>query len=274
MESSGLTRLLKYGVTILLCIAIAFPIYWMLVVALTPTGYSRSIGSIVPSEITFENFRSLFDERPMARWLLNSFILAAASSAAAVVIGTSAGYVISRFKFRGSTFVMLAVLVSQMMPSTSIIVPLYALFRNLGLLNTLQGVGLAHLTLTLPLAIWMSKGFFDAIPRDLEGAALIDGCTQFAAFRLVALPLAAPGLAAIFIYGFITSWHEFLFARTLAAPQGLWTAAVGLASFRGEFFSMFEPQMAAAVVFALPVMTVFFLLQKQFVSGGLGGGVK
>lgn len=259
---------------IALCIVVIFPIYWMLVVSLSPTGYSRSIGSVIPAVLTFDNFISLFTDRPMARWLTNSIIVALGSSVLAVLFGTSAGYALSRLRFRGSTLVMFVVLVTQMMPSTSIIVPLYALFRNLGLLNTLHGVGLAHMTLTVPLAIWMSKGFFDAIPVDLEGAARIDGCTHLGAFRHIALPLAAPGLAAILIYGFVTSWHEFLFARTLASPQHLWTAAVGLSSFRGEFFSMFEPQMAAAVVFALPVVIVFIVLQRQFVSGGMAGGVK
>lgn len=269
-----LLSLAKYATIVIVCMIVAFPLYWMCLVALTPTGHSRSITSLLPDTITFANFATLFSDRPMARWLLNSVILAVGSSAMAVLIGTSAGYILSRIRFRGSVLVMFAVLLAQMIPSTSIIIPLYALFRELGLLNSLPGVGLAHMTLTLPLAMWMSKGFFDAIPRDLEGAAQMDGCSQFAAFRLVTLPLAAPGLAAIFIYGFVTSWHEFLFARTLVSSQDLWTAAVGLSSFRGEFFSMFEPQMAAAIVFAFPVIIIFLTLQRHFVSGGLSGGVK
>lgn len=256
-------------------LVIAFPLYWMVVVALTPFGFSRSAGtSLVPPAVTLDNFTSAIFERPMLRWLLNSTLVAATASLVSLLVGTTAGYALSRLRFRGATVALVLILISQMLPQTTLVIPLYSLFRDLGLLNSLTAVSIAHMSIVVPLAVWLTKGFFDSIPPDLESAARVDGCTRFGAFRRVALPLAAPGIAAIFIYAFVNSWHEFLFARTLASPPELWTASVGLASFQGESFSQFEPMMAASIVFALPVIVVFLLLQRQFVAGLTAGGVR
>jgi ABC-type glycerol-3-phosphate transport system permease component len=265
---------LRWTAILALALVVVFPIYWMCVIALTPTGFSRSIAGFVPPNLTFENFVNLFAERPMLRWIWNSIVVATLSSLLSVLFGTSCGYALSRLKFRGNYLILVLVLATQMIPTTSIIVPLYALFRDLGLLDTMQGMVIGHISLVIPLAIWMSKGFFDSIPDDLEGAARIDGCSRLGAFRHVAMPLAMPGLAAIFVYGFVTSWHDFLFAKSLISSRELWTAATGITSFRGEYFTLFEPQMAAALVFALPVVVIFFVMQRRMVSGALAGSVK
>lgn len=267
-------QVFKTAGIVTLGILVLFPIYWMAVIALTPTGFSRSLTSLIPVEVTLENFVTLFTERPMLRWLWNSIIVAAASSFLSLVFGTSCGYALSRLRFRGAGLVLILVLATQMMPATSIVVPLYILFRDFGLLDTMQGMVLGHVSLVAPLAIWMAKGFFDSIPADLEGAARIDGCTRLSAYWHVALPLAMPGLAAIFIYGFVTSWHDFLFAKTLINSQALWTAATGISSFRGEYFTLHELQMAAALTFALPVVIVFLVMQRRIVSGALSGSVR
>lgn len=274
MRNGATANVLRAVCLMVIGIVVLFPIYWMIVVSLSPVGFSRSLEGWFPPNPTIANFVSLFTDRPMARWVTNSVIVAVSSSLVSLAVGTSAGYVLSRLRFRGSSTIAAIVLVTQMMPATSIVVPMYGLLRDVGLLNTLYGVSLAHMTLVIPLAIWLIKGFFDSIPADFDKAARVDGCTRWGAFRHVSLPLAAPGLAAVFIYGFVTSWHEFVFARTFASSQNLWTVAVGLASFKGEYFSLFEPQMAAAAVFAIPVVVIFITLQRQFVSGGMAGGVK
>lgn len=271
----GTTARILHGVALtVLAIVVAFPVYWMIVLAMTPLGFSRQITSIIPTNLTFANFASLVVERPMLRWLWNSTVVATLSSSISVLVGTSCGYALSRLSFRGSYVVLVLVLASQMIPQTSILVPLYALFKDLGLLNSIQGVVVGHVSLVLPLAIWMSKGFFDGLPEELEGAARLDGCSRLGALWFVAMPLVAPGLAAIFVYGFVTSWNDFLFPRHFVQTESLWTAAAGLTSFRGEYFTLFEPQMAAALVFAFPVVVVFFILQRRMVSGSLAGGVK
>lgn len=265
---------LKAAAIVMLGCFVLFPIYWMVVISLTPTGFSRTLTGLFPSRFTLENYVTLFTERPMARWIVNSIIVATCSSFLSLVFGTTCGYVMSRMRFRGAGFLMMLVLATQMIPQTSIVVPLYILFRDLGLLDTMQGMVIGHISLVAPLAIWMSKGFFDTIPADLEGAARIDGCTRLKAYWYVAMPLAAPGMAAIFIYGFVNSWHDFLFAKTLINSESLWTAATGISSFRGEYFTLHELQMAAALVFALPVVIVFMTMQRHIVSGALSGSVR
>jgi ABC-type glycerol-3-phosphate transport system permease component len=266
---------IRAAIIVGLGLLLMFPLYWMVVVALTPFGFSRTAGlSLLPSNVTLDNFVSVLTERPMLRWLLNSAVVATCAASVSLLVGTSAGYALSRLRFRGATLILVLILVTQMLPQTTLVIPLYSVFRDLGLLNTLAGVSIAHMTIVVPIAVWLTKGFFDSIPADLESAARVDGCTRLAAFRRVALPLAAPGLAAIFVYGFVTSWHEFLFSRTLASQADLWTASVGLASFAGEYVNESEPQMAAALLFALPVVVVFVALQRQFVAGLSAGGVK
>jgi ABC-type glycerol-3-phosphate transport system permease component len=271
---TGIGVFLRWAAIALLATFALFPIYWMLVIALTPTGFSRSLTGLWPSAFTTENFTRIFAERPMVRWILNSILVAGLTSALSLLVGTSCGYALSRLRFRGAGLLMLVLLVTQMMPATSIVVPLYILFARVGLLDTMQGMVIGHVSLVLPLAIWMSKGFFDRIPSDLDGAARIDGCTRLSAWWYVALPLAAPGLAAIFIYGFVTSWHDFLFAHTLVHTPSRWTAANGIVSFRGEYFTLHEMQMAAALVFAAPVIVVFVLMQRWIVEGALTGSVR
>lgn len=265
---------LKATAIVLLGCLVLFPIYWMVVISLTPTGFSRTLSGLLPSRFAVENYVKLFTERPMARWITNSIIVATCSSLLSLLFGTSCGYVMSRMRFRGTGMLMMLVLATQMIPQTSIVVPLYILFRELGLLDTMHGMVIGHISLVAPLAIWMSKGFFDTIPPDLEGAARIDGCTRLQAYWYVAMPLAAPGMAAIFIYGFVNSWHDFLFAKTLIHSESLWTAATGISSFRGEYFTLHELQMAAALVFALPVVVVFMMMQRHIVSGALSGSVR
>jgi ABC-type glycerol-3-phosphate transport system permease component len=265
---------LRWSALALLASFALFPIYWMVVIALTPTGFSRALTGFWPERMTSANFVSVFTERPMARWVLNSVIVAASASGLSLLIGTSCGYALSRLRFRGAGLLIALLIVTQMMPATSLIVPLYILYVELGLLNTMHGMVIGHVSLVIPLAIWMSKGFFDRIPEDLDGAALLDGCTRLGAWWRVVLPLAAPGLAAIFIYGFVTSWHDFLFAHTLVHDPMLWTAANGIVSFRGEYFTLHEMQMAAALIFALPVIVVFLLMQRWIVEGALAGSVR
>ena len=271
---SMMARILHVAALVALAIVVAFPVYWMIVMAMTPLGLSRQITSIISTNLTFANFASLVVERPMLRWLWNSTLVATLSSGISLLIGLSCGYALSRLQFRGSYVVLVLVLASQMIPSTSILVPLYALFKDLGLLNTIHGVVIGHTSLVLPLAIWMSKGFFDGLPEELEGAARLDGCSRLGALWFVAMPLVTPGLAAIFVYGFVTSWNDFLFPRHFVQSENLWTAAAGLTSFRGEYFTLFEPQMAASIIFAFPVVVLFFFLQRRMVSGSLTGGVK
>jgi ABC-type glycerol-3-phosphate transport system permease component len=256
-------------------ILVLMPVYWMLVLALTPTGMSRGPAlGIIPTEITFDNFLAAATERPLLTWMLNSTIVALSAATTAVAVGVCAGYAISRFKFRGAEVIALAILATEMIPSTSIVLPLYTIFSAAGLLNTQAAIVLGHMSTVIPLVLWLSKGFFDDIPIDLEHAAYVDGANRMQAFRLVALPLILPGILAAFVYAFIVSWSDLIFARTLSSTPLQWTVPVGLSSFNGEFYTSFEPMMAASIIFAAPVVLLFLLLQRHFIAGLTSGGIK
>lgn len=272
---SPLKRLAFGALIIACCLVIVFPVYWMLNVALQPTGTSRVPSpSLIPPNVTLDNFIAIFRDRPMGIWLGNSTLVATVCVAIAMPISLMAGYILSRYRIRVGAVVGVFVLITQMLPPTMLVVPMYQLFSSVGILNTLFAVMAAHMTMVIPLCVWMLKGFFDAIPVDLEQAAEVDGCNRFQVFYRIALPLTMPGIAATALYSFIVSWNEYVFARTLASPQELWTAGVGLASFRGEYVTLFEPMMAASLIFTLPVFLVFLLLQRHLVSGMLSGSVK
>jgi ABC-type glycerol-3-phosphate transport system permease component len=276
---SGATRLLRrLGVgllTLLVVLFAAFPIYWMIITALSPLGSSRSAAQgLWPARFTFDNFAYVFTQVPLGLWLFNSALVAVIVAASATVVGAMAGYSLARFTSRWTGLFVLVIVAMQLMPPTSIIIPLYRMAMGLGLLNSYTALIIAHLTHMLPISVFLLRGFFLSIPREIEQAALVDGASQTGVFLRIAMRLAAPGLATVFIYAFVVSWNDLLFARTLNSAARVWTAPVGLASFSGEYYTLFEPMMAAALIFALPVTLVFLVLQRHFVHGLTVGGVK
>ncbi len=270
-----LPRLGIAAATLAIVLFAVFPIYWMVVTALSPLGSSRGANqSLLPTGFSLDNFVYIFTEVPLSMWLLNSAIVAAVVAAGATIVGAMGGYSLARYRFRWTGLAVLVILATQLMPPTSILIPLYRLALAAGLLNTYTGLVIANLTNVLPISIFLLRGFFLSIPREIEEAALVDGSTQMGMLMRVSMRMAAPGLATVFIYAFVSTWNDLLFARTLSSSSRMWTAPVGLASFKGEYYTLFEPLMAAALVFALPVTIVFLLLQRNFVHGLTVGGVK
>lgn len=252
-----------------------FPIYWMIVTAISDLGSGRSSRQALwPTSFTLDNFIYVFTEVPFGLWLVNSAVVASLVAAGATIVGAMAGYSLARFNFRWTGVFVLVILATQLMPPTAIIIPIYRLALATGLLNTYTGLVIANLTHVLPIAIFLLRGFFLSIPSEIEQAALVDGCGQVGMLTRITMRMAAPGLATVFIYAFVVTWNDLLFARTLSSSGSMWTAPVGLASFQGEYYTLFEPLMAASLVFALPVTVVFLLLQRHFVHGLTVGGVK
>lgn len=268
----------RFGIivaTVAVVLFAVFPLYWMVVVSLSSLGSSRgATQSILPTSFTLDNFLYVFTEVPLALWLMNSAVVASLVAVGATIVGAMGGYSLARYKFRWTGIFVLVILATQLMPPTAIIIPLYRLALAADLLNTYAGLVIANLSHVLPIAIFLLRGFFLSIPREIEEAALVDGCSQTGMFVRVTMRMAAPGLATVFIYVFISTWNDLLFARTLSSSSTMWTAPVGLASFKGEYYTLFEPLMAAALVFSLPVTVVFLLLQRHFVHGLTVGGVK
>lgn len=256
--------------------AFAFlPIYWLITTSLTPLTKVFSYPSnLFPSEITFEHYLDIFTTPVLFDYLRNSIIVSSITSVMSVGVSMYMGYAFSKFRFRGRKSLMYFVLSSQMFPSALMLVTLYVVFAKLGLLNTFAALVLSFTTFTLPLCVWMLKGFFDTMPDELIEAAKLDGASQMRTFHSVILPLAAPGLVAAGLFAFVRGWNDFMFALTLAGPDKQ-TLPPGLVNtFIFEASAAWPSLMAASVLVSAPVSIAFILLQRYLVGGITAGAVK
>lgn len=228
----------------------------------------------LPRAPTLSNFHKVMFNSGIPRYALNSIIIAALMTFTALVLGTLAGYGFSRFKFRGNRALSLFMLLGQLIPLIALIVPFFQIFDAVGLLDTKIGIALAHLTTALPLVTWMSASYFSTIPVELDEAAIIDGCTRMQALRKVVLPVALPGIISIALFAFLMSWNEFVLASVLTNTDNSKTLPIGLSEFATMFTVDWGSTMAAAFLMTVPVVAVFLLFQKQFVSGLSAGAVK
>ena len=253
-----------------LCGVMLFPIYWMGMTAVMPIDRVRSVHpDLLPdlAAASVQAFRTVFAIHPMLTWIGNSLWVGLCSTLLSLFAATLAGYSLSRWRRRPQQVLGALLLFTKLIPATLTIIPLYIMFNLAGLLDTYASLILAHMTVGVPLATWLMKGFFDRVPRELEQAAMIDGCTRLQALRWVILPLTLPGLSACAIYLVIVSWSEFIFARTLMKTDAHQVLTVGLQSFVGEHDVDWPGLMAAGTVSLLPVMVLFVLLEPFLVSG-------
>lgn len=266
--------ILLFVITLACAALIVFPYYWMFASSTSAESLFQWPPRIVPTRFTFEAFEKIFAERPIFQWLRNTALVSASTAIFCTLVSINAGYALSRFNTRLTSGFSLLIMVSQMLPAALIVVPLYVIFRQLGLYNSLIGLAIADSAFVLPLATWLMKGFFDRIPVDLEEQAQIDGCSRLKAFYQVTLPLSAPGLVVVTVMSFISAWDEFFLARTLISSQNNWVLSVALTSFEGQYTIAWNEMMAASVVFALPAAFFFLIVQRYLVSGMTSGAVK
>ncbi|MDY0092244.1 MAG: carbohydrate ABC transporter permease [Candidatus Vecturithrix sp.] len=222
---------------------------------------------------TLQNYREIFDTSPLAAYGANSLIVASLNTAICLVIGSLAAYGLARFRFKGSEDLAFWFLSVRMMPPVAGIIPIYILMKNLRLLDTVWCLIFAYLTFNLPFVIWMLKGFFEEIPREIEESALIDGCSEFGVYLKIALPLIAPGLAATAILAFIFSWNEFLFALILTGTKAV-TLPVGIIGFMKETGINWGYMTAGGVLALIPVLLFVMFVQRHLVKGLTMGALK
>ena len=258
----------------LTCAVVAFPLYWMVVSALEPGNLFNFPPHFIPVHPDLGNFTRIFTLNPLARWLLNSLIVAAGTMICSLALSVHAAYGMSRFRARATEAAGFLILTGQMIPVTVLTIPFYILFRSLHLTNTLSGIVIATTTFTVPMCLWMLKGFFDGVPRDLDEAAYMDGCTRLQALYRVILPAALPGVAAAAIFGFMLGWNEFFFASTFLTTETKWVATVGLVTYMGEYFVEWSALMATAFVITLVPAALFLLTQRYMMAGITQGAVK
>lgn len=250
-----------------------FPVLWLYEAALRPSLDTQT-GGLIPASLTLDNFRNLFNQPVMLSALRNSFVVALLSAVVTTVMALTAAYSVSRFAFRGRRVVASTVLVSQVVPTIVLIVPIVVLMRFLGLANSLQGLGLVHLILALPIAFWLLRNFIDELPREIEEAAAIDGCGPLGVLRFVVVPLLRPAIVAVGAFAFILSWGEYMVALSLLTSEDVKTLPLAMQT----LFQLHGVDLglvaAAGVVVSLPVAFLFLLVQRQLIAGLASGGVK
>lgn len=268
-------RALRYGGLWVAFVWAIFPFYWMVVTSIRPRDqmYQRP-PEFIPDAITLSNYIDLIVGARFWLFALNSLWLTGVVTILSVAISITAGYAITRHRFRGSTVLPLLMLYGQMFPAVLLLIPFYMQLRFLGWIDSIWGLIPVYMSYMLPLCVWLMRGFFAQVPHSLEDAARMDGCTRWQAFWKVIVPMARPGIVAVATWVMIHSWNEFLYASTFLISERNRTLPLGLSSLIGQYSTDWGMLMAGGVLTSLPILLVFFVLQKHLVSGVGGGAVK
>jgi N,N'-diacetylchitobiose transport system permease protein len=266
---------LLYNLLGLLVFAVSgFPVYWMLNTAFKPAKDAINPSpKFFPWPLSLENFRRALNISDFWGPVGRSLIVAASTVGIGLVVGLLAALAISRFAFRGRKVVIVGILAVQMVPLVAMIIPVFLLLNDLGQYDKLSGLILTYLTFILPFTVWTLRGFIVNIPKELEEAAMVDGCGRTGAFVRVVFPLLAPGLVATAVYGFILAWNEYLYALMLLSQEHQ-TATVWLGNFTTQHGTEYAPMMAGSTMMAIPVVILFLLVQRKMAAGLTAGAVK
>jgi multiple sugar transport system permease protein len=252
------------------------PIYWMIMTATMPTSAILSRHpAFFPdfTHVTLDAFLGVIQRKPFLVWMVNSLVVAVGASFASLLIAILAGYSLSRWSFLSQRLLAVTLLLSKLLPAGLIIIPIYIMFNVGGMIDSFPSLILVNVAFSMPLACLLMKQFFDRVPRELDEAAMLDGCTRVGALRRVILPLVRPGLASTAMYLLLVNWSEFLFARTLITSSDKRLLTVGLQSFAGEYLVDWPALMAAATLTLVPIAIMFVLLEPFLVSGATKGAI-
>ncbi|WP_374620716.1 carbohydrate ABC transporter permease [Devosia sp.] len=273
--SKMLWDLASYAVLVLLALVCVFPIIWTF---LTSIKVEEDIVTremvYFPTRFTFDWYVRLWSQSGYPVLVMNSLMVTSLTVLICLLTGTIASYAFSRFHFPGRTQLMLGYLVVRMFPAVLMIIPLFIVMRQVGLLDSTHGLAIAYTSFLLPLFVWMLKGFFDAAPKELESAARIDGSTRLGAMFRIVIPIARNGLVATCVFVAIAAWNEYLFALMLTTSQGSRTWPVGLQLMVGEFQLPWGMLAAGGMISILPVIVLFAFVQRVMVAGITAGAVK
>lgn len=254
-----------------------FPLIWVFSTSIKTSEkvFSETI-ELIPAAPTLANYvKVLTDENWIfLRWFLNSLIVAAGTTVVGIFLASSAAYAFSRFKFPGRKAGLFIFLVTQMFPGIILVVPLYQLMKNMGLLNSYLGLIIAYSTTALPFCVFMLKSYFDAIPASLEDAARIDGLNTWSIFYRIMLPLTIPGIAVTGFFSMITAWNEFMLALTFMNQEEMYLLPVGLKKYVFDYKTEWHLVSAASILITLPILGIWLKVQTALLSGKLSGAVK
>lgn len=269
-------RVVSNVLAIIFSVVWIFPVYWMINTSFKPPyEVTTSSPEFLPKTWTLRNYHAAIFQSNFFGDLRNSLIVVAGTLVLAIALGVFASAALSRFKFRGRKTILVFILCVQMLPGTALLIPMFLVFNALGLLGSYIGLILAYVASALPFSIWVMRGFFVAIPFELEEAAMIDGANTRQILFRVLFPLVTPGIISTSIFSFVSAWNDYLVAFTFMKSQNMYTLPVWLASFSTPTTGTdYGGQMAASVLFSLPVVVFFLLIQRNLVSGMSAGAVK
>jgi multiple sugar transport system permease protein len=276
MRTRQLAFTVAHRLAILAYIVFAlFPLFWLLKVSVTPNDLLYSEGvRMWPSRATLEHYTFVIAHSAFPTFFKNSLIVAGSTAVTVTILASLAGYALSRFRFRAKYWIVTLMLITQMFPLVMLVAPIFKMLSPLGLTNSLTGLIIVYTAFNVPFATFLMQSFFDGIPKDLEEAAMIDGATQFIAFRQIILPLTLPGIAATLGFVFTAAWSELLFALMLISGNDAATFPVGLLTFVSKFSVDFGQMMAAGILALIPACLFFLLIQRYLVQGLTAGAVK
>ena len=268
-------KTLNHIILIVFCIVAFFPILWIVsssfkdveeVIKIPPT--------IFPENPTIIKFVEIWTNSPFGSYMLNSLITSLLAAITTLIICLFAAYGLARFDFPGAKIILILFLLSQMFAGSSILIPVTQIIIKLGLYNTRSGLSMVYTSFFIPFSTWLLYGYFKTIPKELEEAAFIDGCSRMRSFIRIILPLSIPGLGATFIFSFLGAWNELLFALVLTNTDDVRTMSTGIAYFVGRYFTDWGKLAASSLVFSIPPLILFFILDKSMIKGLTAGSMK
>lgn len=275
MNRSLFGRLWPNVTAVVLFAVFVFPVYWMFSTALKPTGDILSEDPVwLPTDITFEHFATATGVDHFWTYVSNSLIVTICAVVFSLVIALAGSFALARMRFRGRRGFIIGFMLAQMAPWEVMVIAIYMIVRDASMLNSLVPLTIFYMMMILPFTVLTLRSFVAAVPRELEEAAMVDGCTRVTAFRKVILPLLAPGLMSTSLFGFITAWNEFALVLVLNKDAEAQTLPLWVSSFRTAFGDDWGATMAASSLFAVPILILFVFLQRRAVSGLTAGAVK
>lgn len=269
------TKYFLFFIILVITLLVDFPVIFVIINSFKSTSeIMMSSNSLIPKHFTLSNYVSMFSNTKMPLFIINSFVVTVVGTSVSILVSALAGFVISRFDFVFVKGYSRFLLMLQMFPLILSLIPLFILFKNVGIINTYFSVTIIYVSMNLPFATWMFKGFFDSIPKELEQAAWIDGCSKIQTFMKIVLPISGPGIIAVAIYSFLLCWNEYMIANIFLRKNELMTIPVGIQMYIQQFTTDWGGMFAGATTAMLPAFIIFIFFQRYIVTGVAAGSVK
>jgi multiple sugar transport system permease protein len=266
---------LRYFVIFLVSLLVVFPLYWMFVTAVQPPEVTLRYPPVLyPVTPNLNGFQQIFSEKQMGRWLWNSGFVALLTTAITTTLSILGAYALSWFRWRGKMAFGLMLLFTQMLPEALIVIPIFKIYSNLHLTDSLAALSLIHAAFVIPIGVWILKPAFEGVPKEVNEAAQIDGCTPIGLLRRIIVPLCSPAILAVGVVAFFASWGEYLIAVTMISTEARYPASVGLASTMSQLDTPIQMLLSGAIIYGLPPVILYMFIQRFVISGLTAGAIK